>query len=165
MKFLIVPCSQDLDTMLSMYLYYQFILKTDFEVSCYIDKQVNSSVFNLLKENNIIFNISDRIKDEDKLIILNKGKFSLNNEINKDKVTEIISLKQINDIEFIDANIKIDKEVKLLTTIIVERYREYELNFPKEIILLLIKIYDENNIKLKQRDIIAKEYIKLLYVD
>ena len=92
MKFLIVPCSQDLDTMLSMYLYYQFILKTDFEVSCYIDKKVNSSVFNLLKENNIVFNISERIKNEDKLIILNKGKFSLNNEINKDKVTEILNL-------------------------------------------------------------------------
>ncbi len=157
MRYLIVGCNNDKDTVFSMYMYYLFISNAGFDVYCYIDNNINNEFESLGINSKFAYDI----KEEDKIILLNNDKFYIPNLVNSNMVTEIISLKDNNFSKFQDANIKID-DVCLLITIIIERYREYKMNITTDMCKVLKGIYSENIGKLSNRDKIAFDYINIL---
>lgn len=161
MEYLIIPYDINLDTIISMYLYYNFIKNADFTVKCYIDNTNLLEVEKIIKEKNIVFEYTNVINKDSSIIILsNKKIYSLDN-IDNNMVTEIITLENNDFTRFIDANILIS-DTKLLSTIMIERYREYKLDFSNEMCFLLIQLYD-SYINLTERDKIAIDYIKTIY--
>lgn len=161
MEYLIIPYDINLDTIISMYLYYNFIKNADFTVKCYIDNSNLLEVEKIIKEKNIVFEYTNVINKDSSIIILsNKKIYSLDN-IDNNMVTEIITLENNDFTRFIDANILIS-DTKLLSTIMIERYREYKLGFSNEMCFLLIQLYD-SYVNLTERDKIAIDYIKTIY--
>lgn len=159
MRYLIVGCNNDVDTVLSMYMYYLFILNAGFDVYCYVDNNIQSEFENLDIKPKFTYDI----EKEDKIIVLNNDKFYIPDLVNSNMITEIISLKNSDFSKFQDANITID-EVCLLITIIIDRYREYKINISTDVFKRLKKIYSENIAKLSNRDKMAFDYINILCV-
>lgn len=162
MRYLIVLCNINPDSVVSMYLYYNFILNAGFEVSCYITNE--NLIKDIMKEKDINFKITNIISKDDKIIVLNNNKFVIPENINNDMVTEVISLRNGDFSKFHDANIKVD-DVYLLITVIIERYREYKINIATDICKILQKIFNDNISKLSDRDKIALDYINILCKD
>jgi len=160
MKYLIIGCNNDLDTIVSVYMYYKFILNAGFEVQCYINGKISDEIKNIFDKLNIRVDFIDKINSNNNIVILNNDKFKLPLNIIKDKVTEIISLKDMNFTEYIDANVKIE-EVSIVSTVILERYREYNINLTSDIVSLLLELYSNCSMKLSDRDNISKEYVML----
>ena len=161
MNYLIIPCNLDLDTIVAMYSYYKFIEFAGFNVSCYLKHDLEDNIKSILKKLNIQFEIKSNIDINDNIILLNNAKLWLPENISSDQVTEIISLRLYDFSDYCNANIK-QESVSLLSTLIVERYREYKLKFPNELIALLIYLYSNCNLNLKERDKISEDYLKLL---
>ena len=161
MNYLIIPCNLDLDTIVAMYSYYKFIEFAGFKVSCYLKHDLEDNIKSILKKLNIQFEIKSNIDINDNIILLNNAKLWLPENISSDQVTEIISLRLYDFSDYCNANIK-QESVSLLSTLIVERYREYKLKFPNELIALLIYLYSNCNLNLKERDKISEDYLKLL---
>lgn len=162
MRYLIVLCNINPDSVVSMYLYYNFILNAGFEVNCYITNE--KLIKDIMSEYNIDFKITNVIDKDDKIVILNNNKFVIPDTINNDMVTEILTLRNGDFSKFVDANIKVD-DVYLLITVIIERYREYKINIATDICKILQKIFNDNISKLSDRDKIALDYINILCKD
>lgn len=160
MRYLIVLCNINPDSVVSMYLYYNFILNAGFEVNCYITNE--KLIKDIMSEYNIDFKITNVIDKDDKIVILNNNKFVIPDTINNDMVTEILTLRNGDFSKFVDANIKVD-DVYLLITVIIERYREYKINIATDICKILQKIFNDNISKLSDRDKIALDYINILW--
>lgn len=167
MRYLIFAYDNDLDTMLSAYLYSYFIEKAGFESFCYVNsKTENKKVSELFKKYNINLNVTKNICDEDKIIILTKKNIDTNDiKIYSNNVTEIISLKDIDFSKFKEANITF-YPVSFLSTMIMKRYREYELLPTLDAVLLLNELYNFNSnssIKITEQDEEIKKYVQFLY--
>lgn len=162
MRYFIVPCDMDLDSIISTYAYYEFIIIAGFDVKCFLNERMNKKIEEVFNQLNVNLDIENTMKFDDNIILLNKTESILPKYIDKNKVTEIISLKNGNFSEFSDANLKIES-VSLLSTLILERYREYEILPSLNLICLLNELYKRLDFKLTGRDKIIENYINLLY--
>ncbi len=158
MNYLIVLNDINLDSITAMYLYYQFIKMAGFNVKIY-DKDNLKNIAEPLELN---IEYENTIKDDDNIILINNDKALKIDEINVEKITEILSLVKINENDYPNANIKYE-DVSLVSTILIERYRDYKIELSQKSKEMLMDLYKQNDKKLKNRDKIAYEYISLFF--
>lgn len=163
MKYIITSnCKISLDILAAMYTYMEFIQMTGFEAFCYMNDTLDLDITKILKENNILLNWINQIGREDNVILIEKkGSNNRKSNISPLQVTEILSNKSNTFLEYINANIKVEKNVKLISTVIIERYREYHVMLSKKAIQLLYYVYSKE-VNLEKRDQLIKEYLEIL---
>lgn len=163
MKYIITSTKKiSLDILAAMYAYMEFIQMAGFEVFCYTNDRLDLDMNKILKENNIVLNPINQIGEEDNVILIEKeGKNNRKVNINPLQVTEILSNDSNTFLEYTNANIKIERNVKLISTVVIERYREYHVMLSKKAIQLLYYVYS-NEVNLNKRDQLTKEYLEIL---
>ena len=163
MKYIVTSNHEiSLDILAAMYAYMEFIKMAGFEAFCYVNDKLDLDINKILKENNILLNCINQVEVEDNVILIEKkGKNNMKVNINPLQVTEILSNDSATFFEYTNANIKIEKNVKLISTIVIERYREYHVMLSKKAIQLLYSVY-LNEVNLNKRDQLTKEYLEIL---